>query len=186
MLAARSFPAAHVFADEVGRVEAIDRDRDIGACAEIERRDDREDVDDSAVAPVIAGELHRLDEQRKRYGHADCSCDGYVRIGVGPEELDAVLLDVPDGRVRGNRHLGEGHVAEQPSIRRLEPIAAKDAGKASGPRRREQSKSPPVDVDVVAGPKPSVNVATSSAETPAAIGNPNSAEPEQSEMSEGG
>ena len=72
---------------------------------------------------------------------------GYVRAEV----LDPVLFDVPDRRVRGNRHLGQRHVAEQPDA--ASSRSPRTMPQNPGPRRHEEGETPPVDVDVVAWPQ---------------------------------
>src|SRR5664280_302429 len=141
-------------AGEPRRVEAVDGQRHLGWLPEVENRPHREDVDDAAVAPVAAGELHRLDEQRQRDGHVDGPGHRQVRVGAGAHVLEAILLDVPDRRVGGDRHLAEGHVAQQPAVQGLDALAPDDTAEALGRPRKHRAHHPPVDVHELRGAGP--------------------------------
>jgi hypothetical protein len=57
-------------------------------------------------------------------------------------------------QIGGDGHVPEPHVAEEGSIRLLDPFAFHDAGKALRRRRHERRQAPPVEVHVLLGPQP--------------------------------
>ena len=112
---------------------------------------DREDVDDPAIAPVEAGELDGLDEERQRDRHVHGARHRNIGIGSGTDEFEPILLDIPNRRIGGDRHLAEPHVSQQAPVCVLDCITPQHAGKSSADRRHQAEQPAPVDVDVILG-----------------------------------
>ena len=74
-----------------------------------------------------------------------------IGIGFRPDELETILLDIPDRGIGGNGHLAKRHVSEEIRECALDCITAQDARESSADGRHQAEQPAPVDVDVVLG-----------------------------------